>query len=194
MNIFTRSKRLKLLFEHFNLVNHGCPSHFWPNAEPSLIDLVFTKSIYKVKCFFHYNLIPSTHHDLLFVSYKTKYMNNNRPSKFSFRDYNKISTDDLISSLKSIDLCNIYNVADINDKINLFNDHYFELFNKHVPITNVKLKSCSKPWFKIRKDKYISYKTIPNNNLDEKKSQYLEYRKYCSIIKNKIKWLKRINF
>lgn len=172
------------------MVNHGCPTHFWPNSDPSLIDFVLTKNIDKVNSFFHYNLIPASHHDLLFVSYKTKFINGDKPTKFSFRDYNKISHESLISSLSLINWTDLYGINDINEKVNTFNSNYFSIFNEHVPITHVKLKTKSKPWFtrklndmlKTRKNKFDLYKSCPNNNDDEKNVRFQDYRKYCALV------------
>lgn len=156
-------------------MNHGCPTHYWPNAEPSLIDFVLSKNRERIKCFFHYSLIPSTHHDLLFISYKFKFKfnHNNKPTKFSFRDYSKISSNDLSLALESIEWNEFYDVNDINDKVNIFNYQFFNIFNECVPLTEVKLKCSRKSWFttelnqmlKIRKVKYDIFKSTPNTNV-----------------------------
>lgn len=202
LNLFNGTQCLRGLNDFFSIVNHSCPTHFWPNSEPSLIDFVLTKNIDKINSFFHYNLIPATHHDLLFVSYKTKFINRGKPTKFSFRDYNKISHDSLISSLEQINWSELFNFFDINEKVNTFNSNYFGVFNEHVPITHVKLKTDSKPWFtlelnemlSVRKNKYNFFKFCAINNDEEKNIRFQDYKKYCSMVKNHIKYLKRINF
>lgn len=173
--MFVDSNRLKHLLDHFIIVNYCCPSHYWPYSEPTLIDYIFTQNMTKIRGFYHYNLIPATHHDILIVSYKTKFNNKNKPTRFSLRDYNKISHHDLSLSLQSIEWIEIYETQDINIKVNIFNEQFSKLFIEHVPVTQVKLKTSSKPWFTLelnqmlreRKIKYLKYKSCSDGNLRE---------------------------
>lgn len=60
-----------LLVNH-GIVNHFCPTHYWPGAQPSLIDIAFAKHLNRIRFFGHFNIIPSTHHDILILSYDAK--------------------------------------------------------------------------------------------------------------------------
>lgn len=81
----------------------------------------------------------------------------------------------------------------------IFNRHFFEIFEKHVPLIEVKLKTQSKPWFtrelnqklKIRKRLYEKYKAVSSNDGVIKMEKRGEYRKKCSEIKNEINFNKR---
>lgn len=53
INISNNTNRLKVLNDHFAIVNHFCPTHKWPSAEPSLIDIILTKNINRIQHFSH---------------------------------------------------------------------------------------------------------------------------------------------
>lgn len=44
---------LRNLRDNFHLINHACPTHFWPNASPSLIDVALTKNHENINFFGH---------------------------------------------------------------------------------------------------------------------------------------------
>lgn len=145
INILRDISPLKALNDYFSIINHFCPTHRWPNADASLIDIVLSKNPERINCFAHYGLLPSTHHDILCISYKTKKLNQNKPVTFSYRNYKKINKEALIQSARSIDWSNFLNSTDIDAKVEIFNNNYFQIFNENVPLTKVWLKYNSKP-------------------------------------------------
>lgn len=197
INIINNTNSLKTLNDYFSVVNHYCPTHRWPSADPTLIDIILTKNTDRIQYFSHFNLIPSTHHDLLCVSYKAKFNNLNKPVKFSYRNFNKINQEKLLHDISTLDWSELFVETDIDNKVLLFNTKYQKLFDDNVPLSNVKLKFGSKSWFtvdlinmfRIRKELYDKYKSC--NNIDLKHNYYIQYRKQCKEVKNRINYLKR---
>lgn len=200
INIVNGTGSLKNLNDFFNVVNHFCATHKWPNAQPSLIDIILTKNLENIQCYSHYNLIPSTHHDLLCVSYKIKQSNLNQPTKFSYRNYNKIDPEQLMNEALQIDWSDCFNGNNIDKMVEIINKNYWKLFNNNVPLVHVKLKCSSKPWFssdlipmlKLRKSLYDKCKI--NNFTPLKPLLRKQFRDQCVKIKNRINFLKRNKF
>lgn len=86
INILDTISSIKFMTDHFEIINQFCPTHRWPNAPPSLIDIAFTKSRSRVDFYGHYNLIPATHHDLIVISYRIHNLNISHGCNFSYRD------------------------------------------------------------------------------------------------------------
>lgn len=199
IDISHNSNELGVLNGYFHIVNHPCPTHNWPNATPTLIDIILTRKINSIKRFSHYNLITTTHHDLILVSYKLAPEIRREPSSFQFRDYNAIDHSDLFSAASMIDWNKSRCVSHIDEMVGFFNENYFKLFNDFVPISTVKLKCESKPWFSRelnlamneRKKLYDQYRRCPS----EVKPEYCSlYRSKCVQVKNAINSLKRKHF
>lgn len=108
INILDSITRIKQLIDHFEIVNHFCPTHKWPNASPTLIDIVLTKNGSRVKFYGHYNLIPATHHDLIMVSYQMGNICMPRKSNFSFYDYEKIDENKLRADAAALKWTDLY--------------------------------------------------------------------------------------
>lgn len=133
IDILKNINSVKTLSDHFSIVNHFYPTHKWPNSIPSLIDIAFVRNIKRIQSFSHYNLISSTHHDILLIASKSKIENTSKKkSYFSFNDYNKIDIEKLISEAKIINWDNFYEETNINAKAKILNDNYFELFKNNV--------------------------------------------------------------
>lgn len=103
INILNGMNGLGVLNDHFKLVNHFCPTHSWPGAVPTLIDIVLARKVNNVGLMSHYNLIPATHHDLILISYGARFHNNGNPSSFEYRNYEKIETNELINGAEDLD-------------------------------------------------------------------------------------------
>lgn len=155
LNIINGIGSLKILNDYFKVINHQCPTHKWPSAEPSLIDIALTKNINRIQNFSHFNLIPSTHHDLLCISYKAKNIKHNKPTSFNYRDYGKINPEKLILDASSIDWTNFNQASNINTKVHILTENYHDLFNSNVPLVNVKLNYSTKSWFTPELNKFF---------------------------------------
>lgn len=191
LDILNSTSMFGSLTVNLKIVNHFCPTHFWPGARPSLIDIAFAKNIERFQFFAHFNLIPSTHHDLIMLSYKLKnFTSNNCKTSFSFNDYSKIDGEKLIDEARNI----------------VWNDiiYHLDLFGNNVPVTNVRINHKTNNWFnrdlniminerKRLYDIYITYRREQNNRnvVVFARSEYLNQ---CKRVKNYINYLKRTNF
>lgn len=55
IDIMNGREQLKTLNDYFEVINDNCPTHSWPGATPTLIDIVLTKNPTRIEYFFHYN-------------------------------------------------------------------------------------------------------------------------------------------
>lgn len=149
INLLNGLERLKLLNDHFKLFNNYCPTHSWPGASPTLIDIALTKRPDRSVNFCHYYLIPTTHHDMIIISYRLKIEKKNEPTSFSYRNYERIDVERLTMEANALNWSTFLESSDINEKVDIFSRHYYHLFNNCVPLVNVKLKTQSKPWFNV---------------------------------------------
>lgn len=128
---------------------------------------------------------------MIFISYRAKYNNNNKLTRFKYRNYDKVD----------LNWSNFFREKSIDEKVEIFNKYFFELLNEFAPLVEVKLKTQCKPWFtrelndklKRRKELYERYLACDRDNREEKKVLYREYRQFCSSVKNEINFLKREN-
>lgn len=189
--MFSSKKSLSILLDSFSLINYSCPSHFWLGAKPSLINIALTNNPKKIKAFAHFLLILQTHHEVILLSYSITLSKSRANFSFSSHDYEKINYSKLFKETTIIHWTKFYEINDINTKIEIFHEIYFSLFNENVPISKVKIKSTSKPWFtkevnilmKIRKYWFDRWKANINNN--DSLNCRNEYKSMCKIVKKR---------
>lgn len=197
---------LRTLTTNLRIINHFCPTHHWPNARPSLIDVALTKRFERIKLFSHFNLIPSTYHDILMISYESNNFNNGGKTSFTFNDYGKIDVEKLHNEVNEIDWNICFKLPDINGKIEIINENlnYSRLFTNNVRLTTVRIKQNSNGWFnrdlnlminerKVLYDNYMIHKRN-NDGADENKLAKGKYIEQCKLIKNYINYLKKNKF
>lgn len=147
IDLLKPKNNLGCLNDNFKLINHFCPTHYWPNANPSLIDIALTRNLDCVKLFSHYNLLPTTHHDMLLISYGICPKMGKIKNEFSYHNYDKIKHNELIHHASKFDWSHFYESIEINEKVNIIYKFYNTLFTSHVPLVKVKIKSSTKSWF-----------------------------------------------
>lgn len=82
------------------------------------------------------------------------------------QNISNICIDGLISAIHAINWSDFFRTENMNTKVEIFNNHFFNLLGEFVPLTQVKLETSSKPWFteelnnklKIRKELREKYK------------------------------------
>lgn len=200
INIMNNTGRIGMMKDHFKIVNHSCPTHRWPNATPTLIDIAFTKNLSQINFYGHYNLIPATHHDLLIISYRGKMMSDAVKARFSYRDYKGINIDNLNEDAGSVDWSDLYFERDIEQKIRILDANYVFLFEKSVPLITVKLSHKPKSWFtgelnQLMNERKISYDSF--NKCKDPQSRANFWEEYLALnkrVKNSINFLKQDDF
>lgn len=86
------------------------------------------------------NVIPATHHDIILVSYKTKFERNNKPLTFKYHNFKNINWDELEKAVNQLNWSIFFRENDLNKKDNFFNTQYFALYEESVPLVEVKIK------------------------------------------------------
>lgn len=104
--------RQQLLSCDLSIVS-SAPTHFKPHCIPSCLDLFVTNEVGKVKCFDQVGL-HFTHHDLIFISYDIPLESSSTPP-VSFRNYNRIQLDNLISDVAALPWHNILYMTEVDD-------------------------------------------------------------------------------
>lgn len=205
LDVLSNCNTVASLCVNFGIINHYCPTHYWPNAQPSLIDIAFTKWINRVQLFAHFNLIPSTHHDVIIVSYRSRNFINKKKTSFSFDDYNKIDSEKLVHEAEMINWNELFHEKCIDKKVEILNKNYFELFASNVPKTIVRIRHDSNNWFnqelnlKIneRKRLYDVYTACKNDEMSDRvdiESAKNDYMRQCKHVNNYINYLKKERF
>lgn len=147
------------------------PTHHFPNATPSLLDLMIVSHPERVSV---HGQLPAcfSYHDLIFLSYKVRTAKR-RKAYVMRRCYRNLNLELLKSDVNSIDWSSVTDCSDINNKVFNFNNIILGLYNKHAPIKRTKLKHDPAPWitddiknFMRKRDKanrhYRKFPTVEN--------------------------------
>lgn len=200
MNILNKECQNKLLsiFPTLLPINKISPSHYSPNSNPSLLDLMLVNNLSKVKS---YGSCCSniSHHHLIFCSLFIK----PKPPemiKYSFHNFNKIDPDKLYQKASLIDWNKLLNIDNINHQAESLNDILLNLFIKTVPVSSGISKHPSVPWFSAEIKQAIIernsfYKFWKSNTIHtHSKLFYSWYKTQFNLVKSLIKKSKKRQF
>jgi hypothetical protein len=96
-----------------------------------------------MRCGSRWNCI--SHHGVLVSSVSVVPPRSN-PNIYEFRNFKRINVEQLMQAASEIDW-GPFNLLDhIDDKVGFFNDVILALYNRHCPVTRLRLKSEPKPW------------------------------------------------
>lgn len=190
LNDFTKNDTIDF-FDNFNLSIHSnapSPTHFdVSHNSVSLIDF-FVLSKPDLVDFSDQFWIPSiSKHAFIYLSINcpvTKI-----PNIYTYRDYNNLDEDELISEAFNIDLSFIYNIPNVDSKLIYFNSIVLYLFDKYVPVKTKVFRSTDCPWrnadvlraISLRDDAFKLYKANPSND---------NWSKY-KVLRNKVTEINR---
>ncbi|CAH2211306.1 jg23237, partial [Pararge aegeria aegeria] len=141
----SRSQKLRSLVSSINLdILPLSETHFPPNFDPSLLDLIISSNPQKVLA--HGQLTaPFSYHDLLFLRYNLR--SPKRKHKVILqRNFKKINIEQLNKDASNIDWTSVYEATDINVKVKLFASILIGLFDSHAPVRPVTIKHLPAPW------------------------------------------------
>lgn len=179
----SRASKLSYIISANNLsILPTGPTHHLPSSS-SLLDLIITSRPDLAT----YGQLPAasfSHHDLLFLSYKSK-PPKYHPTTISLRNFSLIDLDKLRSEAASIDWSALYTVDDIDTKVQTLTREVLELYDRHAPVHIVKLRRPPAPWIndEIRhamrkRDK--AYRRYRKNRCEECSAQYRVARNRCN--------------
>jgi hypothetical protein len=139
-------QQLTTLCQSLNLsiVNNVEPTYHLPNSR-TLLDLAIVSDAEYV---FSYGQEPApcfSHHDLIYVIYNLT-NNSQIDSSFTYRNFKNFDLQECISDAVDMPWHEINTLTDINDKVALFNEMLFTVFDKHAPICTARPRRRPMPW------------------------------------------------
>lgn len=142
----SRAKRLRNIINSANLnILPMNATHFFPNCNPSQLDLAFVSSPDHVAAYGQHSAEAFSYHDLIYVSYKIR-PPKVKPTVVMRRSFKKFDNNRFWSDVNKIDWNLIFSAATVDDKLTLFNSFLTELFDRHAPLRPIKLKHLPAPW------------------------------------------------
>lgn len=117
-------------------------------------------------------------HDLIFCSLSINLTPVVIENTFSYRDYKSIDLLSLQNDASLLDWSDCWFASSVDDKLKIFTDSIFKLFDRHVILRSVRVKNTSVPWYttpvklalKKRHKCYAKWKRNPTSlNWDEHK-------------------------
>lgn len=115
------------------------PTHFMPHCTPSCLDLFMVNDPKKVLLFDQVGITISDH-DLIVLSYNIPIVKTPE-LKRKYRNFKKIVAENLTFDLINLPWENLYLLTDSEQQVQLFNSFIVELFEKHVPLQEIKNKT-----------------------------------------------------
>ena len=107
----------------------------------------------------------------------------NRHESIKYRCFRKFKLEDFLLDLQSSPLDNVYHYTDPDDAVNYWVNTFKIVYDKHVPVKEVRVKQTQKcPWITLKVLKCIKKRDKAHENKDSQ-----NYRK----LRNKVKYLIR---
>lgn len=180
----SRAYRLKSVASACNLnILPLQATHFFPNCNPSLLDLILVSSPEHVSKFGQHTADAFSFHNLLYLSYKI------RPPKLKRRilmqrNFGAIDMDRLRKDASECDWSSIANIGCVNIQIQEFNQLVLDLYDRHAPIRPVRVRHLPAPWLTedIRAiiNKKNNTKTKFKKDPDRYRDNYVRIRNLCN--------------
>lgn len=141
-----KSESFKAVMESVNFsVLPLSPTHHNITSSDSWIDFILVSSPEYVVSHGQISAPGFSRHDLIHLSYRLKPPK--APAKLlQIRNFARIDYKNLQHDASLIDWSDLYQCADINIMVNIFNDHIHELYEKHAPLHTIQIKRPPAPW------------------------------------------------
>ncbi|KAL4705441.1 hypothetical protein ACJJTC_009075 [Scirpophaga incertulas] len=158
-------------------------THYFPNSNPSLIDLTIVSRTANVLS--HGQLTASfSYHDLIYASYKL------RPPKrksrvIQRRNFRDINLDLLRQDAAGIDWSKLLESDSVDTKVTILTTQIVQLFDSHAPLRSVRVKHFPAPWLtpelKVLMTKRDKAKlAVKRCYTEERLLTYKKLRNYCN--------------
>lgn len=141
------STNLKNLFLAYaiNIVNNE-PTHLAPHAtRATCLDLFIVSNKCNVSVCSQINVPGISYHDLIFLSYVAP-ISKVLTKDHYFRNYSRIDYAALELATSSVYWNTIFDLVNIDDKINFLESNINCLFERFVPLTKIKIQTKGNPW------------------------------------------------
>lgn len=137
-----------------NLVNNNTPTHF-TSTSSTLLDLCFVSKNSHLLLFDQLSASMFSRHDLIYISYDFKFLNNTQSQNFEYRDFKNIDYMSLGAELSLIDWNYIFRTSAVDEQLNFLNQNLQYLYEKYVSIKSKVIRN-NKPWFTPEVENLIS--------------------------------------
>lgn len=169
---------------NFNFKNCTEPTHFMQH--PSLIDHVISSHTDLIPFINQVSICLGSHHDFMFFAVDC--LSPEVPKYIYYRNFNMINSTLLFEMVDSCPWSNLYNCADSDSMIDLFNNYINTIFQQCVPLKRKILTNKRPFWFNDnivsmiskRNKAYRKWK-ISQDSLDWDSYKYLRNRVVCEI-------------
>lgn len=151
-----------------------------PTREDAILDLILSS---KTNCLLESGTVPSTKlsdHDMTFCKLK---ISSYKPSQFfkTYRCFRNFNFNNFNNELKTILWDNIYGYADIDSKIEFFNETLLALFSKHAPIRTSRISKPPAPWLNdhlkfLMQQRDYTYNIYKRSKTELNRQQYNQLR------------------
>lgn len=125
-------------------VNTTTPTHF-TSTSSTLLDCFFISHGSKLLLYDQLSLPSFSRHDLLFLTYNFDVARG--IETICYRDFRNVDFYSLESDSLSIPWDEIYYLPTIDCKVDFFERHISDLYDRHVPLRTKIVKSRQQPWF-----------------------------------------------
>lgn len=135
------SKNLRSLYDTCNL--HILPLS--PTHHKSVLDLLITRDLKRVKCHGQFPAPGFSHHDLVHMSYSLK------PPKFepkilTYRNFRGLDTEALHCTANTIPWMDVEHLESTEEKVIFFNSLFTNLYDQHAPLVTRRVTHPPAPW------------------------------------------------
>ncbi|KAJ4444986.1 hypothetical protein ANN_06785 [Periplaneta americana] len=137
--------QLKNMFESYNIsILPSAATHHTQESE-TLLDIIATTNPQLALTNGQLPAPGISAHDIIFLEYSL-YCPKYKPHITSYRDLKHIEHDKLINDALSLPWTEVWNLPDIDDKIEKFNDLVIQLYDKHAPLKTRRVGRRPAPW------------------------------------------------
>lgn len=159
-------------------------THFYPNSIPSLLDLILVSSPTYVAKHGQCAAGAFSYHDLIFLSYKIR-PPKAKPKIILQRNFGDINLEELQHDADAVDWSQLIGDSSVDSKVEHFNNIITELFDKHAPLREIKLKHLPAPWItpelrSIMHQKVVAKAKLKCRYSDYNKEKYIDRRNRCN--------------
>lgn len=184
-----RAKRLLNITASFNLSLLELNTTFHVNDSHSWLDHIIASDADRISCHGQLPAPGFSNHDLIFASYKIR-VPRSKPKVVLQRNLAGICREDLCNDISNINWSCLYNLSNINDKVEYFNNSITEVYDIHAPLHPVRLKRDPAPWLTDAIRQYMAkrdylYRKNRKDPSVENTSLYKKARNRCNqMIRN----------
>jgi len=127
------------------IVNNVHPTRFQTGDTPSLLDIFLVSDLSFVKHYHQMSFVSD--HDLISCVFDFNPSPSVPPTTTFYRDFKNINYEALYSDLAEIDWRNCWHMSTVDEKLDFIETQLRELYDRHVPLRNLRIRNSSCPWF-----------------------------------------------